>query len=618
MATRRSRSSTSSSHLQDVPGAFPEKAEASTTQLSLSQALHARRADFVRPKTIKVKVGSWNAAAFKGTEKDIGGWFVNGQGVSDALTGLHISPQNEPHTAPSTEGDSLDEREPVDDQEARYQRKASTLPKNDSGFVQGGEDIDLYLLGLQEVVDVNSASEALRPFSGPETAAKWRAHIEQALPPGYTFIAEQQLIGLLLLVYASPRTASDIKSVSTTSVGTGLMGYMGNKGAVTVRFVLGETTRMVFVNCHLNAGTDKGALERRNWDYSQIMSRTKFEPIQDSMDLLQTTGETIDDADFAFWVGDLNYRLTGIPGADLRRLLMLHTRNEYDLSQRSAHKVEHEIAMAKASSEKRSRQRSSTDATASSTSSANSSLTVGSNNDESDATSLGEEILDASSDPNSLQTTIDSIISHDELLQQMKVRKAFHEGWQEGPITFLPTYKYDPGSVGVFDSSEKKRAPSWCDRILYRSRRDRLAFEARLVEEEEARRKDAEMKQRGLDEAAKDEEMLYDYDPEADAADGEDGGYDEPLDAPEGIVVTKAGFEDELHLESYNAHQRVLSSDHKPLDAVFTLKYDAVDPELKAKVHQEVARELDKAENEGRPSVTGEYGGDHIHGHYKY
>ena len=172
--------------------------------------------------------------------------------------------------------------------------------------------------------------------------------------------------------------------------------------------------------------------------------------------------------------------------------------------------------------------------------------------------------------------------------------------------------------MGVFDSSEKKRAPSWCDRILYRSRRDRLAFEAKLVEEEEARNKDAEMKQRGLDEAAKDEEMLYDYDPEADAADGEDGGYDEPLDAPEGIVVTKAGFEDELHLESYNAHQRVLSSDHKPLDAVFTLKYDAVDPELKAKVHQEVARELDKAENEGRPSVTGEYGGDHVHGHHKY
>jgi phosphatidylinositol-bisphosphatase len=53
------------------------------------------------------------------------------------------------------------------------------------------------------------------------------------------------------------------------------------------------------------------------------------------------------------------------------------------------------------------------------------------------------------------------------------------------------------------------------------------------------------------------------------------------------------------------AHQRVLSSDHKPLDAIFSFKYDAVVPELKSKIHQEVARELDRAENEGRPNVTG-------------
>jgi phosphatidylinositol-bisphosphatase len=47
-----------------------------------------------------------------------------------------------------------------------------------------------------------------------------------------------------------------------------------------------------------------------------------------------------------------------------------------------------------------------------------------------------------------------------------------------------------------------------------------------------------------------------------------------------------------------------LSSDHKPLDAIFTLEYDAVVPELKSKIQQEVARELDRAENEGRPGIT--------------
>jgi hypothetical protein len=64
----------------------------------------------------------------------------------------------------------------------------------------------------------------------------------------------------------------------------------------------------------------------------------------------------------------------------------------------------------------------------------------------------------------------DYLFVHDQLLKEMKHNRAFRlRHFMEGPIKFAPTYKYDPGS-DTYDSSEKKRCPAWCDRILWRSR----------------------------------------------------------------------------------------------------------------------------------------------------
>jgi hypothetical protein len=524
-----------------IPGAFPEDKDSQlplSTHHTLSQALFNRRAEYSRPRSVRIKVGTWNVAGIKGTEKDIGTWFVSSKGTESSL----IPP----------------------------------APGYNEGEAPGEEEVGIYALGLQEVVDISSATEAFRPYTDPTVANRWKAEIEGALPAGYELIAEQQLIGLLLLLYASPTIVPHVKSVSTTSVGTGLMGYMGNKGAVTSRVVLGETTRLVFINAHLAAGADKAALERRNWDAGQITSRTRFSPIVDAMDLSQGSGEVIGDEDFAFWFGDLNYRLEGIPGDDVRRLLTIHTK---DLDPEVSNE---QNGLSSDASE-------GGDSTALSPQAATE-----------DAATLPPDI-----DPASLQTTLLSLLPHDELHQQQKAGKAFHDGWKEGPIRFLPSYKYDIGKVGVFDTSEKRRGPSWCDRILYRTRADKLRYNAKARELEEARKLDEEMKAKGMDHAADDEDVLYDYDPDTDGGNTADyDEYDETADPQPEPVVTREGFLDELKLEHYRTYHRILSSDHKPLDAIFQLKFDAVIPELKAAVHQEVARELDRLENEGRPSIT--------------
>lgn len=64
----------------------------------------------------------------------------------------------------------------------------------------------------------------------------------------------------------------------------------------------------------------------------------------------------------------------------------------------------------------------------------------------------------------------DFLIAHDQLVMQMKNNRAFRlRSFREGPLTFPPTYKYDRRS-DEYDTSEKRRVPAWCDRVLWRSR----------------------------------------------------------------------------------------------------------------------------------------------------
>lgn len=565
-----------------APSIESEPVDLAATPHSLARAVYARRSEYVRPHRTRVKIGTWNVAACPGTDKDLARWFVEGEGLDRDLGTLNLN------------------EHPGVDNADQYSKNDDSEPR-----VIGGNRVGLYVLGLQEVVDLNLTKEYMTRavYTDNSATQKWQAALEAAMPAGYKMVMSEQMFGLLLLVYASPEIAPTISNVSTKQTGTGIGGWFANKGAVSTRLVLGETTRMVFVNCHLASGASNNNLDRRCADAKHVVSKTRFDPVVHA-GVESDESEEIGEEDFAFWFGDLNYRLDGLPGDDIRRLLMLHTRGEYGGSDdRPVTLPDGEGVIVMRSSE------SDDDTTAqSSVHSRDESLDTDSSLPDPD-----DFPEDPSQDPLSLQATLDSLLPHDQLRRIVKERKAFHDGWREGPITFLPTYKYDIGTIGLFDSSEKQRAPSWCDRILFRTRRDKQEYEKKVLDQAIALKKDDEMKSRGIEE---DEDVLFTYDPDEDGEDQVDqppakdssdyeyDEYDENEDPSAEEVITKEGFKDRIKLDIYTSHQGITSSDHKPIISLFTLDYDAVVPELKSIVHAEVAKQLDRAENEGRPGIT--------------
>lgn len=568
----------------------------SATPYSLHKAVHARRDEYIRRHRVRIKIGTWNVAACPGTDKDLARWFVDGEGLDPALGPPGLSKDGATETPGS--GPAPEEGDPPIQ-------------------LTGGDKIGLYVLGLQEVNQLSAPGQYMTWIYAADTTAteRWKAALQAALPEGYQLVAAEQLAGLLLLAYAAPEIAPTISNTSVSSVATGALGYLGNKGAVCARIVLGEATRLVFVNCHLASGITDYYVERRVAQIQQILSSAQFE----SVSIAGVSEEEkckIGDEDFAFWFGDLNSRLDRLPGDDIRRLLMLHTRGEYDLSKgelRREDSLEGEAIVVDVERLSNSSDEfTEANLAQQSPSSQTSDQPAGSPAIDGDSIFLPDPDdipPDPSEDPASLQATLDSLLPHDQLRRLIKERRVFHDGWREGPIAFLPTYKYDIGSVALFDSSEKRRPPSWCDRILYRTREDKEAYDRKAKEEEESRRKDEEMKARGMENASDDDDVLFSYDPENDGDEQPSSGgleYDEYEDHEDGADEQPYAQEvaDRIRLDIYTSHQRITSSDHKPVSSIFTLDYDAVVPELKAKVHAEVARELDRAENEGRPVIT--------------
>ncbi|CAO2205347.1 unnamed protein product [Urochloa humidicola] len=116
-------------------------------------------------------------------------------------------------------------------------------------------------------------------------------------------MVSKQMVGVFLTVWVRRGLRKCVQNVRVSTVGVGAMGYIGNKGAVSVSMSVYQTM-FCFVCCHLAAGEKPGDAHKRNADVLEIRRRTRF-PAPGDQQLLRD----IHDHDRIFWLGDLNYRL---------------------------------------------------------------------------------------------------------------------------------------------------------------------------------------------------------------------------------------------------------------------------------------------------------------------
>ncbi|KAI9503523.1 hypothetical protein BX070DRAFT_224060 [Coemansia spiralis] len=400
-----------------------------------------------------------------------------------------------------------------------------------SGIQQGPEII---VVGLQEVVDLESKKMTAKSLwmnttskhkqkgkSGTKPSADiskryglWRAALEKKLTREMTYTTPyrtvecQNMVGLFICIFARDDIYRSVREVDVSHVKTGMGGLHGNKGGIGIRLILNDTS-FCFINAHLAAGESvrnnaariehcttivkNVAFSRPKTEYQALSSNGASDQLSASvsagsgrqsvpptLDLANVTldayvdggdGQRYLDNAVCFFSGDLNFRLN-LSRQQAERYIEA---NELD----SLLQFDQLLPMISPDSHAKSALSGSMGYAA-----------LGST----DPTLPAPGRLNRINSLSQIQPTIakDRSAINRSQAQSSQSSSPYSSGeedeedidavgtssfalkmFREMPIQFRPTYKYDPGT-DRYDTSEKRRTPAWCDRVLYRGGSGRL------------------------------------------------------------------------------------------------------------------------------------------------
>ena len=177
---------------------------------------------------------------------------------------------------------------------------------SDYGISDLYQNTDILVVGLQEAYqNVQDTFTSSLPLVGRD------AHVEDfsyhLSVQHFVRLSFCRILGIVIMVFVKQPLLCYIHGVLTSNTRTGFGGWVGNKGAVSVCFTLGDLS-VCFINCHLTAQRDK--CDTRMAELKDILETQLFE-----------NGTKPLDHDVLVLLGDLNFRLEGKEFAEVVKIL---------------------------------------------------------------------------------------------------------------------------------------------------------------------------------------------------------------------------------------------------------------------------------------------------------